>query len=337
MAVYALSLGRPVVRSDEAWFVWVVQRMKQGDVLYRDVYFVSTPLAAWLGAAVSMVGGITIRTMRVLSAGIFVSSAGLVWWTARRTRLGLVGRLILLAALFAYASPIAHFASIYSALAVLWSLVAFAAAVVWLEEPPESADRRPRALSVAGVAIGLSIGSKPNIGVLTLGALVLTLLICDRSRLHDGAHSIRRVVLSAAAVVGTLLMLIASTGSLGAFAGDVLLEKNDYVRVMNRSLLPGFGNVLDILPGHGTTLCCPRSLAVRYKSVTRSALGISTPSPLSHSLPARSWPGHSGEGADPATLGSSCASRSSSSPGPVPSPSRARNTWPRSRPCCSRR
>src|SRR5262249_35451254 len=36
-----------------------------------------------------------------------------------------------------------------------------------------------------------------------------------------------------------------------AFVGDVILEKNDYLRVMSRSLVPGFGRVFQILPGHG--------------------------------------------------------------------------------------
>ena len=90
--------------------------------------------------------------------------------------------------------------------------------------------------------------------MLTLGALVVTLLIYDRSQLREAAMNLRRVVLPVVAVLGTVVTLIAFTGGLGAFVGDVFVEKNDYVRVMNRSLFSGFGSVFDILPGHGTYL-----------------------------------------------------------------------------------
>jgi hypothetical protein len=47
ITIYVLLLGLPVVRSDETWFLWV----SRGDVLYRNAYYVSSPLAAWLGGA----------------------------------------------------------------------------------------------------------------------------------------------------------------------------------------------------------------------------------------------------------------------------------------------
>jgi 4-amino-4-deoxy-L-arabinose transferase-like glycosyltransferase len=120
--VYVLLLGRPVVRSDEAWFTWVTQRIRSGDTLYRSVYYVSTPLAAWLGTAWSLVGGTSVASMRVLSVAVFVASGAVVWWTARRAHMGVIGRLALIAALFVYASPVADFASIYSSLAILCAL-----------------------------------------------------------------------------------------------------------------------------------------------------------------------------------------------------------------------
>src|SRR5262249_18104277 len=149
--------------------------------LYRDVYYVSTPLAAWLGAAASAAFGATIQTLRALSVGIFVTSAALVWWSAKRVQLGVVGRLLMLVALVVYASPVAHFASIYSALAVLCSLVAFAGCLVWLDTPPVADDARRRALCVVGVAVGLSIASKPNTGILTLGAIIVTIVAHERA------------------------------------------------------------------------------------------------------------------------------------------------------------
>src|SRR5882724_12533788 len=48
--LYVLMLGRPVVRSDEAWLLWVAHRVAHGQPLYRDVYSVTTPLPIWIAA-----------------------------------------------------------------------------------------------------------------------------------------------------------------------------------------------------------------------------------------------------------------------------------------------
>ena len=45
---FVTSMRRPVVRSDEAWFLWVAVRANSGASLYRGVYYVTTPLAMWL-------------------------------------------------------------------------------------------------------------------------------------------------------------------------------------------------------------------------------------------------------------------------------------------------
>ena len=44
---FALFVGRPVGHADEAWFLWVAHRANTGSTLYRDVYYVTTPLAMW--------------------------------------------------------------------------------------------------------------------------------------------------------------------------------------------------------------------------------------------------------------------------------------------------
>ena len=36
VVVYGLLLGRPVVRSDEAWFTWVTERIRGGDALEKN-------------------------------------------------------------------------------------------------------------------------------------------------------------------------------------------------------------------------------------------------------------------------------------------------------------
>ena len=43
-ALYSFS---GVNTRDEAWFLQVVSRVSDGDVLYRDFFFGSTPLSVW--------------------------------------------------------------------------------------------------------------------------------------------------------------------------------------------------------------------------------------------------------------------------------------------------
>src|SRR5262245_35860677 len=61
-----VSLGRPANLTDETWMLWVGHRVANGETLYRDVYFVTTPLAAWLTALVSAVIGSHLVVLRLL-------------------------------------------------------------------------------------------------------------------------------------------------------------------------------------------------------------------------------------------------------------------------------
>src|SRR5262249_46854312 len=103
---------------------------------------------------------------------------------------------------------------------------------------------------IAGAAVGLSIASKPNTGLLALLALLATVFIRERD-IHVARADVRRVLVPVGLIVMTMLLVVVATGGFDAFVGDVILEKNDYLRVMSRSLVPGFGRVFQILPGHG--------------------------------------------------------------------------------------
>jgi 4-amino-4-deoxy-L-arabinose transferase-like glycosyltransferase len=250
-ATFVLLLGQPVQRSDEVWFLWVMHRITHGAVLYRGAYFVSAPLPAWLGALAVLIGGTNLLAVRFLSVAIFVASGALAWIIARRSGLGWLGRAVLVAALFVYASPVAHFASVYSALAILFALVAFWAGLAWLDERSHSGStaRRGRWLWVAGVAVGLAIASKPNTGALSFAALAVT-LVYARSSWRAALRDVGRVLVGAAAVVVAVLLPVLLTGGLHAFIGDVVLEKGSYLRVMGSTPFPGFSNAFSILPGH---------------------------------------------------------------------------------------
>jgi hypothetical protein len=249
VAVYVLLLGNPVMRSDETWFLWVAHRVTHGDVLYRDVYYVSSPLAAWLGSLVVYVGGTSLLAVRFLSVSIFVGSAVLAWVVARRAHLGVLGRVLLLVALLVYGSPIAHFASVYSALAILCALGSLWAGLGWLDTCETSGPSRTRWLWVGGLAVGLTVASKPNIGMLVAAAWVATILLA-RHRARASLGEVGRIVIATCAVAGAVLLPVVVTGGFAGFLSDVVLEKGAYVRVMSGNLLPGFDQGFSILPGN---------------------------------------------------------------------------------------
>jgi hypothetical protein len=247
--VYVLLLGNPVVRSDETWFLWVAHRVTHGDVLYRDVYYVSSPLGAWLGSLVVYVGGTSLLAVRFLSVSIFVGSAFLAWVVMRRAHLGVLGRVLVLVALLVYGSPIAHFASVYSALAVLCALGSLWAGLGWLDACETPVESRMRWLWVGGLAVGLSLASKPNIGMLVAAAWVATILLA-RHRARVSLGEVARIVLAACAVGGAVLVPVVLSGGFAGFVSDVVLEKGAYWRVMSGNLLPGFDQGFSILPGN---------------------------------------------------------------------------------------
>ena len=259
--VFRLLHGNPVMRSDEAWFLWAMHRVTHGDVLYRDVYFVTTPLSAWLGSFVVALGGTSLTVVRLLSVGLFIASVCFAWSIAARSHVGIVGRVLLVAGLFVYASPVAHFASIYSALAILCALAAMWCALRWLDVRDRASGGRGGSaagswwLVGAGVAAGSSIASKPNTGALALLALIVTVVAAHRG-VRAAVRDVGRVLLPAGLVSLAMLVPVVVTGAFSSFVSDVLLEKGDYIRVMSSSPVPGLSQAFSLLDGtaHATRL-----------------------------------------------------------------------------------
>lgn len=247
---FGLFLGRPVGHADEAWFLWVLTRVARGETLYRDVYFVSTPLPAWLGVAAVRVFGSQILVTRALATICFTASTWLGWLVARRCGLGPRGRLLLVGAFFAYASPIANFASFYSSLAVLFALGSLVALLRWIELRGAPGPARGRSeLLGAGTLAGISFASKPNVGLAAFGALVV---IVVAARAHDGWRSWRRDLTPLATpwLVVTVVtsVVVAVTGAWSGFTADVFTGKAHYLDVFTGGYLPGLADIERILP-----------------------------------------------------------------------------------------
>ncbi len=252
---FALLLGRPVGHADEAWFLWVLTRMARGETLYRDVYFVSTPVPAWLGLAAVRLFGSHILVTRALATLLFTASTGLGWVAARRCGVGIGGRLLLAVAFFAYASPLANFSSLYSSLAMLFALGSLVVMLRWIDTRSGlSPARASWELLGAGVLAGLSFASKPNVGIAALGAIVVVVLA---ERRRDGWGAWRRDVAlgvgPSVAISGATVLAAAATGAWSGFTADVFTGKAHYLDVFTGGYLPGLAEIERVLPFVGPT------------------------------------------------------------------------------------
>jgi hypothetical protein len=245
------ALRAPVTHADEAWFLWVAIRANHGARLYRDVYFVSTPLAMWLMQAAVWVFGPRVAVERALAAGLFSVSALLIWLVGQRLSVHRLVRGIVVLGLFVLASPVAYFASIYSMLAVTLSLAALLVILQATASPGPTA----RATFLAGLMSGLAFASKPNTGLLAI--LAVSAVVVARGRRGPAEASTRAGLAAVGAGCGVafmgMLAQILAAGTFGDFVGNVFTGKTDYLSAVGSPLLPGFRHLVEaISAGRGT-------------------------------------------------------------------------------------
>jgi hypothetical protein len=253
---YVLLLGTRADLVDEAWMLWVTKRITSGQRLYSDVYFVSTPLAAWLGAAWALVGGVHLSVLREFEATVFTAELLVALSVARWCRATLPTMLVFGAAVFAVGSPATEWISLYSAVAIASALVALRLVLAWLDRRDDDARARGRAWALigAGAACGVSFTSKPNIGLLALAAVVVALVV-DRAPTQRGGRPVARdVALTTAGFLVPVVLMglaVAASGTWDAFVSDVFGDKGSYMQV-GTSYLDVLGRQLDVI-GSGVT------------------------------------------------------------------------------------
>jgi len=235
VAAAAVAPVRPVERADEGWMLWVMHRVAGGEVLYRDVYDVTTPLPAWLGAAVVRVTGAEMLTLRLLVAAVIALEVVTACSTARRTGMQWRAQVVLAVALVVCTSPMLVFTSFYTACAVLGALGALRAVLWYLDRAAIAGAANGGATTVPLVSIGAATAaafwSKPNIGLLALAAALVTLAVAGGRawRATARAGTIVIVTVAAASAVGAAVLL--ASGAWSAFLDQVFRSKGDYLDV----------------------------------------------------------------------------------------------------------
>jgi 4-amino-4-deoxy-L-arabinose transferase-like glycosyltransferase len=225
---------------DEAWFLQVVARASDGDVLYRDVFFGSTPLSVYLTLPLVALFGTQIVWVKALTVASFAAALVLVVWIARRLGAGTTASVLLGTGVLALARP--WETALYQPLATVLVLACLAATVAWLEQ------RGDRLVVVAGAAAGLCFASKQNVGLYALAALLGAIVIGGAGR------RIRAALLALGGFLACALLPLVPvtlTGGLDAFADYGLTNKGRYVELAHVSYLDGLRARLDVVRDPG--------------------------------------------------------------------------------------
>jgi hypothetical protein len=242
LAAALLASARvPVNRSDEAWFLWVAHRANNGSVLYRDVYYVTTPLAMWIMQLAAKLLGTTLTVERALNAACFTASLGLLWCIARRVGVSRSVRSIGGLVLFMVGSRVAHFGSVYSILAVTCSLAALLVMLAWLDAGPRLRLRSQRwSLLGAGAICGVAWATKPNTGTLALVAVLATVWVAPSADCFRRGRRLLTVAGGFAGVTAAMIAVIIAQGSWSDFVSDVFTGKSDYIQLLGDN---GFNSI----------------------------------------------------------------------------------------------
>ena len=218
----------------EAWMLQVLNRTGHGGVLYRDVFFGSTPLPVYVGRAACLVGGYSAVTLKALCAlvdtGVFVATHRFLKALDRPVAPWRLGLFMLLA-------PMPFLASLYSSLATFFFMGTALAFLRW---------RRRATLAAAvgsGIGAGLCAACKQNYGVYLLAAAGLSMVLCAGVPLGRRlAHVALAGVMAPLLVFGTLLPTLCA-GAWDAMIDFTIRDKGRYVALAGVSFFDGFGRL----------------------------------------------------------------------------------------------
>lgn len=238
--VFLLAAFRALIEgigtTDESWFLQVVSRLRAGDVLYRDVFFGSTPLSVYVTSWPMAFIGVEIVAVKLVTSVCIALSVVAACSIASRLGAGrllvweLAGWMLLYGRSHA-SPPYTPLANLFFVLCCAWALVAF-------DRKQAGATGVDSAFGLAAVAAGASFAAKPNFGVFACAGLAVTALACGWT--EPWSKSLRRTGLILAVFVAVALALLSPivvTGAVGPFLDYVFINKTAYVTLASRPYL----------------------------------------------------------------------------------------------------
>ena len=211
LALYVVALGLALaagrIPPDESWFLQVVNRLRHGEILYREVFCGITPLSVYVTWFFSKLFGLQLIVERAIIQACFVATVLLVLKICRQLGMPAGYQWPLAAALLVYGQDRAS-TTPYSPMAMVFMLLCFSLALMWFYERiavnSAATGMAPGWVTpgLAGLGAGLCFATKQNAGMLTLAALLATVLIVSVAG-HTGAK--KALALMAVMFAGFLL------------------------------------------------------------------------------------------------------------------------------------
>jgi hypothetical protein len=202
--------------ADEMWFLQVTTRVAHGDVLYRDVFFGSTPMAVWIALpGVALTGSEVLVVKALTGAGLAAAATALAvgaGWAGISTR----SAVLLAAATAIFAARVSS--APYVTLAMGFAAWAVVAAAAYRRRPD------PRLLLAAGALVGAAASTKYTIGGLA-GLCVAALVV----RRRDAPATVLRLGLPFTAVLAAALAPVLLTGGGPRFVEYGFAAKGRYL------------------------------------------------------------------------------------------------------------
>jgi hypothetical protein len=165
---------------DHNWFLLVVHRLLSGDLLYRDVWFVATPLSMYITTALAAVFGTEVLVIKALMALLFAMTVLLTWRIGRRLDLSRFATWLLVGTLLVwYPSWMPGYNVPYTPMGYAFLLATLSAVLDWRRSLLAGDGAWRSQLVIAGICAGLAFAAKQNLGVYALAALCLSLLAVD--------------------------------------------------------------------------------------------------------------------------------------------------------------
>jgi 4-amino-4-deoxy-L-arabinose transferase-like glycosyltransferase len=222
---------------DQNWFLLVAQRLLSGDILYRDVWFVATPLSIYLTSGLAAVFGVEILVIKALMSLCFAGTCLLTYGVARQLGLSrFASAVLVLLLLIYYPSWLPGYNVPYTPLGYFFMLAALGAVLRWRKELLKAGASEHRgalyALILAGSCAGLSFASKQNLGVYTLVALFVSVVAVGRTT-GVGSRSLLCLVIvplaAACIAVGLVLLPVWHSGAMAKLLDYGFFDQGTYV------------------------------------------------------------------------------------------------------------
>jgi hypothetical protein len=223
---------------DESWYLRVLQRVTDGETLYRDVYYPLLPLPVYVGVAATSLFGSNFHVLQELFFVCFIANVWLCYSSARLLQIKPVPRWILILALCVWASPaaISHITSLYQPLATLFLLLTLRMLLGWSLHTVNGESRYE--LVVAAMAAGAGFASKDQVGLLTLAALLSSVVVNSLERRFPIAQLLRTTFKILVIFTGTVILSIVPVLLQGAFPKLVEFFIVERTAVVQTSSIP---------------------------------------------------------------------------------------------------